>query len=513
MQALESAHLLPKSVHDVLFDATAAGLCGPYSTDPAGGGGGGVSSSSTFGWVLHRSSLLVWRVEDDLQATVRRLQLPQVPAGRVFVSILPHAGSTALTVVLCTASGLLCVWLDAHFFAPPYTQQLFVAAESAAHDGGDSDPDVVTAMAAGAANSAGSPGFLSVIATADGALHLYHGSQKGIFPRQFHRPSAAAASAAGSDSSGAGGGAGGSLLGSLGGVVKALYSEAFDPLYRVQRHTPSRLPARQLLLLRAGGGAGAGGSGAWRLLALAPDALDCWALGAANAASAADERLAWSFNIRGVLMGELRAQEYEPLGFTAAGGSGAGLLSDASQLLIWSAFTGANSIASQHALSVFDLRPDTIPYHDKSLVVTGAAAGALPRPAAAGGGSAAGWRVVAHPGCVTALAKAPNGAVVEWLPQSGDLQVGRWSLGFGRWGVGFWLFDVAFGVGAGTGMAPLAAGTAGDRRIRQNRDLFVVVTIGHWRLGALLVVVGFACKLNVTPRSVYNRGAQGGQLG
>ncbi|KIZ06100.1 hypothetical protein MNEG_1855 [Monoraphidium neglectum] len=347
----------------------------PWRRDTREGGSrrGGSGVSSTYGWVLHRGSLLVWRVEDDLQATVRRLQLPQAPTGRVFVAVVPHAGSSSLTVALCTAAGLLCVWLDANFFAPPYTQQLFVGAGA---DDGDATPGVVAAMAAAAADAAGAPGFLAVISTADGALHLYHGSQKGIFPRQFHRPSAAGggdgSTGGGSGTGGAGAGGASALLGSIGGVVKALYSEAFDPLYRVQRPSASRLPARQLLLLRAGAG---GGGAAWRLLALSAEALDCWALGAANAASAADERLVWSFNLR-----------------------------------------GASLDASRHALSVFDLRPETIPHLESTSTAEGAAASALPRAPAAGGAGAAGWRLLAHPRAGAALARAPNGAVVEWVP-------------------------------------------------------------------------------------------------
>jgi hypothetical protein len=441
MQALESAHLLPKSVHDLLADATAAGLCGPScsgSSDAAlaqqrGGGRGGsgapsaatAAATSTYGWVLHRGTLLVWRTEDDLQAAVRRLQLPQAPTGRVFVSVLPHAASTALTVVLCTADGLLCVWLDANFFAPPYTQQLFVAG---AADASAAAPvfDAVTAMAAGTVDAAGAPGFAAVVATADGALHLYHGSQQGIFPRQFHRPAAGGGAAAAAAATGGGDASAGGLLGSIGVVVKALYSEAFDPLYRVQRPAASRLPARQLILLRAGG-AGAAGA-AWRLLALTADALDCWALGAANAASAADERLMWSFNLGGVLLGELGATEVEPLALAAAwphtaaasaphGGDGA------QQLLVWSSFTAADSLAQQHALSLFDLRSDTIPGHERTLVISGPAAAALPRPSTVGGGAAAGWRLLAHPRVAAALARAPNGTVVEWVPATDAVQV------------------------------------------------------------------------------------------
>jgi hypothetical protein len=431
LRSLESAHLLPRTVHDLLLDATAAGLC-----EPTCHASGEASAGATYGWVLHRASLLVWRVEDDLQSTVRRLALPAAPSGRVFVSVLPHPGSSALTVVLCTGGGLLCVWLDANFFAPPYTQQLFVAAGTSGGGGGGDAPaataaaDVVTALAASTVDAAGAPGFMAVAATSDGALHLYHGSQSGIFPRQFHRPAgpagpapAARAGDAGTSAGASeGGAAGGSrLLGALGGAVKALYSEAFDPLYRVLRPAASRLPARGLTLLRAGG-AGASG-GAWRLLALTGDALDCWALGSANAASAADERLLWSYNLGAVLLEELRASKVEPLALAAAfrRASGAGA---EQQLLVWSAFTAAAAVTPQHALTVFDLRADFIPFSEGSLIVAGAAAAALPRPPAALGG-AAGWRLLAHPRTAVALAKAPNGTVVEWLPAAGETQARR----------------------------------------------------------------------------------------
>lgn len=357
------AHLVPRAVNDVLATAINAGCT--------------QSIDVTFGWALHHQSLLLWKVEEGLHAAVRRLQLPQPVSDRAFVEVVAHASSTAVTVVVCTASGQLCVWLDANFISQPYTQQLFTASEDQ-----DSQHDVIKALAACAADQGSTPGFLAVIGTADGALHMYHGSQQGIFPRQFYKPAKPTA------------GTGSFLTKSL-NIAKSLYHDAFDPLYKVQRQAPSSLPAIRLQLLPVA-------AGRWRLLVMTPEALDCWLLGS-GAGQYASEQLLWSYNLHGVLSSELHAQELQLIMFSCG--------SDGQQAVVWSCRPASSSVGNQHSFSALSLKADTIPFYDISQDVT--STGNLPDPSDTNNSS---WQLISHLQHPSYLALAADGTVLEWVP-------------------------------------------------------------------------------------------------
>ncbi|KAF8069449.1 hypothetical protein HT031_001565 [Scenedesmus sp. PABB004] len=391
---VSAAHILPRSVADALGSSEAAAGC---------------SADGGHAWALHRQTLLLWRVADGLHASVRRLHLAEAPEGRVLVEVLAQSGSSAVTVVACTGGGQLSVWLDANFPAPPLTQRLFVAGgdddgggDEGGGGGGERGGDVVTALAAAPAGGGGGggagPGFVAALATSDGGLHLYHGSAAGVFPRTFHKPGAGAGPRAG-------------VLGTLGSVVRALYSEAFDPLHREQRAGPSALPARQLALAPLGGGR-------WRLLALTPESLDCWLLGG-GAGQHAGEALAWSYNLHGVLAGALGARELTVLAFAArgapaAGGGGAPQL----EIAIWSAHLGGASLSQQHAVSLLALgEGGKLPALAASAALPAASSALLPQPQPDDRLSR--WCVLPHSRFASALLLAPNGVILEWLPAAG----------------------------------------------------------------------------------------------
>lgn len=387
------AHILPRGVSDVVGEASAAGCSRGYS--------------STYGWALHRQTLLLWKVDDGLQASVRRLHMPELPSGRCFVEIMPHSNSTAVTVLLCTGSGQLCVWLDANFPAPPYSQRVCVSANAAT-----SDNAVICALAASPADSGSSLGFLAVVATADAALHLYHGSQNGIFPRQFYTPTAAAGPKPG-------------MFGALGSVVKALYSEAFDPLHNVQRASASAMAALQLQLLSLGGGR-------WKLLVLTPEALDCWLLGAL-AGNHSSEQLLWSYNLHHVLSGSLQARELTVLAFAASTtaqqqlpaappatpGGGRQALQQPQQkqaVYLWSTHISATSLSQMHALSTLALEDGSVvPTYQSSVQLEPS----LPLPQPEAGDKLSQWQVLPHSRYSSCLLLAPNGALLEWMPSAG----------------------------------------------------------------------------------------------
>lgn len=387
------AHILPRSVSDVVGEATAVGCSKGYST--------------TYGWALHRQTLLVWRVEDALQAPVRRLQLSEpLSACRCFVEVIPHSNSTAVTVLMCTGSGQLYVWLDANFPAPPFSQRLFVNANS-----GTSEDAVICALAASPADSGSSLGFLAVVATADAALHLYHGSQNGIFPRQFYAPPAAAAPKPG-------------MLGALGSVVRALYSEAFDPLHNVQRSSASAMSALQLQLLQLD-------ANRWKLLVLAPDSLDCWLLGTLTGQQSS-EQLLWSYNLHAVLTASLQAREVTVLAFGtsltphsqpgAAQAPGATpsrqpALQGKQLVYVWCTHMAANSLSQIHTLTTLALEEGSVvPTYLHSVQV----APNVPLPQPHTGDRLSQWLLLPHSSYCSCLLLAPNGTLLEWMPSAGE---------------------------------------------------------------------------------------------
>jgi hypothetical protein len=319
---------------------------------------------------------------------------------------MPHSNSTAVTVLLCTGGGQLCVWLDANFPAPPYSQRVCVSSNR-----DTSESSVICAVAASPADSGSSLGFLAVVATADAALHLYHGSQNGIFPRQFCTPTAAAGPKPG-------------MFGALGSVVKALYSEAFDPLHNVQRSSASAMAALQLQLLPLGGGR-------WKLLVLTPEALDCWLLGAL-AGNHSSEQLLWSYNLHHVLSGSMQARELSVLAFAAStsaqqqlpavppatpGGGRQPLQQQQKQAVyLWSTHIAATSLSQVHALS-------TLALEDGSVVPTYLSSTQLepsvPLPQPEAGDKLSQWQMLPHSRYSSCLLLAPNGTLLEWMPSAG----------------------------------------------------------------------------------------------
>lgn len=438
------AHILPRAVSDVVGEASAAGCSRVYS--------------STYGWALHRQTLLLWKVDDGLQASVRRLHVPELPSGHCFVEIMPHSNSTAVTVLLCTGSGQLCVWLDANFPVPPYSQRVCVSANAAT-----SDNAVICALAASPADSGSSLGFLAVVATADAALHLYHGSQNGIFPRQFYTPTAAAGPKPG-------------MFGALGSVVKALYSEAFDPLHNVQRASASAMAALQLQLLSLGGGR-------WKLLVLTPEALDCWLLGAL-AGNHSSEQLLWSYNLHHVLSGSLQARELTVLAFAASttaqqqlpvappatpGGGRQAQQQPQQQkqaVYLWSTHISATSLSQVHALSTLALEDGSVvPTYQSSMQLEPS----LPLPQPEAGDKLSQWQVLPHSRYSSCLLLAPNGALLEWMPSagaphalgcsSGNLAISSSSSSSGSGMAENWqLLNAAYGVLEFLAQDPAAAG-------------------------------------------------------
>jgi hypothetical protein len=362
-------------VRDVLGEVTSSG-CKP-------------GNSGTICWVLHRQTLLLWKAEDAESAAVKRLQIEQTLSGRPFIEVVTRPASTAITVLLCTSDGQLSVWLDCNFLAPPLTQQIAI---NSAEEGTKA---VVSALTASPADQGTNPGFLAVVSTADGALHLYHGSQRGIFPRLFYNPTTQPTSRQKG------------LFGTLGTVVKAMYDEAFDPLHHTRRPTASNLPALSLLLHKVH-------DNLWKLLVLTPESLDCWFLGA-GAGQRSTEELLWSYNLFGVLSSILHANS---LRFLAAA-----LSADQQSLLLWSLHTSSNSPHPQHQLHLLHLHADTLPAYKASTSLTDSQDSRLPVAFPAEESPVlAGWQLQPHVvDTQTFLALAPNGTVLLWL-EGGTIQ-------------------------------------------------------------------------------------------
>lgn len=391
---VQQVSLLPRVVSDVLAETVAQGC----STSPY--------SRSTYAWALHRQNLLLWKAEDGLAAVVRRLELPEAPVGRTFVEVVPQRQSSALTVIVCTGAGQLYVWLDATFLGKPFSQQLVTSSTDRGSD------RVICALAASPADASASPGFLAVVATADGALHLYHGSQSGIFPRQFYHPSSAHGSRG--------------VIDMLGTAVKAVYDGQIFAGSNLLRAGASTTAALQLQLLQLD-------SSRWKLLVLTADALDCWLLGTLSGKQST-EQLLWSYSVYQAVRGRQRVVDSQVLAFTASTAGGqqqqqqlgpgqhdaatSSTSDDASAsqevIYVWSATMAESTVRYQHACSAFAV--DGGPVRGPRLLCSqpvGAAA-ALPKPHA----DLHGWQLVASNEQPCCLMRSPNGVLLEW--QRGD---------------------------------------------------------------------------------------------
>lgn len=402
---LSQLHLLPRPVRDVIGEAAAQG-CSKH-----------VTGHATYAWVLHRQSLLVWKAEDGAAATVRRLTLPRPPVGGTFVEVLPQRQSTALTVIVCTAAGWLHVWLDATFGGEPFNQQVVKGSD------GD-EPNLICALAATPADAGASPAFLAVIATADAALHLYHGSQNGIFPRQFYNPRGAASTQ---------GGVFQAITIAVGTAKKVAVD--YNLLVGIPhlRTSASTAPAMQLQLLQLD-------SNRWKLFVLtrsaeSPDqaqshALDCWLLGTLSGKQSS-EQLLWSLDVHQAVLGRSRVSHHRVLGFTASAAPAQQQLPIAGQetpgsapmrpstevIYVWSSSMLADSASAyQHTCSAFAVEDG--PRQGPRLILTAVipTAAAMPSPKLKQR-----WQLLAHGQLPSCLLLAPNGVLVEWLRTAGGL--------------------------------------------------------------------------------------------
>jgi len=388
---VQQAHLLPRAVSDVLSDTAARG-CSQSS-----------NGQCTYAWALHRQNLLVWKVEDGVTAAVRRLVLPEAPVGRTFVEVLPQQQSSALTVIFCTGAGQLYVWLDATFLGQPFSQQLVTSSTAS------SSSNVICALAASPAHAGAGPGFLAVVATSDAALHLYHGSQSGIFPRQFYHP-------AGGHSTRGG------MLDVLGTAVKAaVRTGQIIAGYALHRGSASSMPASQLQLLQLD-------SGRWKLFVLTGDALDCWLLGTLSGKQST-EQLLWSYSIYQSVLGRHRAADVKVLAFTAStalaqrqlsgqpqDGAATGSAAAQEVVYVWSAHMAESAVKYQHMCSLFAVDADGTVRGPRLIVAEPLdAAAAAPRAQL----DHLGWQLLANERQPSCLMLSPQGVLLEWLPATG----------------------------------------------------------------------------------------------
>jgi hypothetical protein len=353
--------------------------------------------------VLHKQSLLVWKAEDGPAATVRRLTLPQAPSGAAFVEVVPHKQSSALSVIVCTGAGWLYVWLDATFSGDPFSQQLATGSEG-----------VICALAATAAEAAAGPGFLAVVATSDAALHMYHGSSSGIFPRQFYNP--------GSSSSTQGGLL--HLIGTAVDAAKKAQKLAVDMQWvsgiPFLRTSPSTAAATQMQLVQLD-------SSRWRLYVLSGDALDCWLLGTLSGKQSS-EQLLWSLSVQQAVLGRHRAVDCKVLGFSASlapaqqqqqqGNVQDGAAVGPSQEVIYvcSAHMAESAVRYQYACSMFAVEGG--PNKGPRLMLKQPLSTEAPLPSPKSHSRP--WQLVAHAQQPSCLLLSPNGVLLEWLrTQSG----------------------------------------------------------------------------------------------
>lgn len=202
---------------------------------------------SGYAWVLSGTKLLIWSYAQGKDASVKVVSCPSAGSQKCFVRVV--AKGSAVSVASCTEDGRLSVWLDAHYLAKPIEVHPIKS-------GPEVGEPVVAAMSAIAAESTG---LIVIITGLEGSVYLCHAipDQGVINPRKFN------AGTAPSTHSSLG------IVGKVGGLLGAMYAEAFNPLAKVQRSGASQRPAIGLSLQRVD-------EGRYRLLVLSDESLDCW---------------------------------------------------------------------------------------------------------------------------------------------------------------------------------------------------------------------------------------------
>lgn len=202
-----ASYLVPKQALGPLYEARQRGSAG---------------CSGGFCWVQVDGQLHLWRFRDGSDARMRSLRLPRAvvdplnPAP-LFIAILQHPRSNAITVVACSSRGAIAAWMDANHLAEPITAQLV-----------DGTAAISSFAASVPEDSASGPVFVGAAGMPDGSWLALQGSAQGIITRHVK------ARITQQEAKG--------MLGKIGSVISWGYSEAFDPSAKLIKKTPSGRP-------------------------------------------------------------------------------------------------------------------------------------------------------------------------------------------------------------------------------------------------------------------------------
>mmetsp|Transcript_19311 Transcript_19311/g.41732 ORF Transcript_19311/g.41732 Transcript_19311/m.41732 type:complete len:1007 (-) Transcript_19311:157-3177(-) len=251
---VQSSYLVPRQVLSILQYPG----CKPIT---------GIVQPGGYCWVLYEDQLHFWRYQEAAQSRLRSLRVPAEAARHVsntaYVSIISPQHSGATTVLLCTPSGHLCVWLDANYLSEPVVHQLL--------PGSVATISVTGFSAHHQTDGASGPAFVAAASCSGGSWVLVHGSSQGIYTRQLGHANPQ------QEPKG--------VMGKLGSVISWTYTEAFDPLARLIKKSPSGRPAVAVQSIMID-------TTHLKVFVLSEVSLDCWlvTLGLRPA-----EQLLWSY--------------------------------------------------------------------------------------------------------------------------------------------------------------------------------------------------------------------------
>lgn len=238
-----SSHLVPKAILEIIQQ--------PAELHQSG-------FSDGFCWVLDRQQLYFWRYEDASDARLRALNVPRQASGKCFVRILPQPRASSVSVVVCSELGHVFIWLDAQYTVEPSRARLFTADDASSLS---SAQRLVTGFDALVADTTGlGPAFVAAVGAADGSWVLLHCTSQGVSTKHLVPPPPGAA-----DASLAARG----VLGALGSLVSAAYTEAFVPIRKYLKAEAACSPVLGVRLQQVD-------HQRWKVYVATQATLDCW---------------------------------------------------------------------------------------------------------------------------------------------------------------------------------------------------------------------------------------------
>ncbi|GAX78191.1 hypothetical protein CEUSTIGMA_g5633.t1 [Chlamydomonas eustigma] len=298
----------------------------------------GVSTSHC--WIFDGRSVLVWKIEDGKDARLffvpvlsafAKTESLNTDADDIFISVL--ARNSALTLVVCLASGCLATWLDINYQTDPFICQLSASTHSR-----------INSFSAVSPTASGNSGivFVGAAGFSDGSWALVQGSPQGLVSRLLntHLDSRTECKP--------------SMLGKLGSALSWTYTEVFDPSAKFIKRSPTT--GQSVIDVHVH----PLDSNRYRVLLLTETAVDLWQV---TLGARASEQLLWSFQNQTALQHNSSLSSRSFMRVNKA------MAFAASYIYIWTQSEGPVSSDSDHSVQRLLLDDAGIPVHDWSVSI------------------------------------------------------------------------------------------------------------------------------------------------